>query len=189
MKRWHSVLLIGLVVVLAGLVVWLASSVTGCYTQDDLGAAYQDGYTAGYDNGYEAGYNKGCEDGIDGEHGNMEDVLPPGAIPWYEAKQHIGEWKLVWGVVVGASYRPDISGQPTWLNVGEDYPSQNRFVVIIWGEDRGNFPQAPEEYYLGETICVTGLITEYQGIPQIRVRLSSEIEVYVELGSETEIQG
>ena len=104
---------------------------------------------------------------------------PPLAIPWYEAKDHIGEWATennpVYGPVVGASYRPDISGQPTWLNIGEDYPSQNRFVVIIWGENRGNFPQAPEDYYLGKTIYVTGLITEYNGVPQIEVTSPDQI--------------
>ena len=114
------------------------------------------------------------------ETATENDKLPPNAIPWYEAKDHIGEWATennpVYGPVVGASYRPDISGQPTWLNIGEDYPSQNRFVVIIWGENRGNFPQAPEDYYLGKTICVTGLITEYNGIPQIEVEYPSEIQ-------------
>jgi hypothetical protein len=103
----------------------------------------------------------------------------PSEISWDEAKNHVGEWATesnpVYGPVVGASYRPDISGQPTWLNIGEDYPNQNRFVVIIWGENRGNFPQAPEDYYLGKTIYVTGLIDSYEGVPQIEVTSPDQI--------------
>ena len=49
--------------------------------------------------------------------------------------------------------------------------------MIIWGENRGNFPQAPEVYYLGKTICVTGLIQEYNGIPQIEVTTPDQVEV------------
>ena len=60
--------------------------------------------------------------------------------------------------------------------MGKDTPSSERFVVIIWGEHRGNFPQPPESYYAGKTIYVTGLITEYNGIPQIEVTYPSEIQ-------------
>jgi DNA/RNA endonuclease YhcR with UshA esterase domain len=41
---------------------------------------------------------------------------------------------------------------------------------------RANFPRPPETYYLGRTICVTGLIEEYNGIPQIEVKTPDQIE-------------
>lgn len=149
--------------------------------QITLNATPASGYTFDYWSGGASGSTSTITITMDSDKSliaNFEPVPPP-AIPWYEAKDHIGEWATgnnpVYGPVVGASYRPDISGQPTWLNIGEDYPSQNRFVVIIWGENRGNFPQAPENYYLGKTIYVTGLITEYEEVPQIEVTSPDQI--------------
>ena len=188
MKKWHSTLLIGLVAILAGLLIWLAASdARGDFTQGDLDAAYQDGYTtgydqghaAGYDEGYEAGYEKGREDcGV--EPDTDSDKCPPNAILWHDAKNHIGdratENSPVCGPVAGAAYRPDIRGQPTWLNIGEGFPSPNRFVVIIWGQNRASFPHPPEEYYLGRTVCVTGLIQEYDGIAQIEATDATQVQ-------------
>ena len=189
MKKWQSILLVGLVIVLAGLVIWLGSSLARRgFTQADVDQAYQDGYTTGYDTaygtgydkGYDAGYNRGLEDCRDEPPDADNDKCPVNTILWHDAKDHIGERATannpVCGPVVGAAYRPDISGQPTWLNIGEDFPRPNRFVVIIWGQNRANFPHPPEEYYLGRTVCVTGLIQEYDGIAQIEATDLSQIQ-------------
>lgn len=103
--------------------------------------------------------------------------FPPGSIPWYEAKNHIGDRATVCGPVVDATWASGSNGKPTFLNLGESYPNPDRFTVIIWIQYRSNFPQAPENYYLGKTICVTGLITQYNGIAEIEARLSSDIEI------------
>ena len=102
--------------------------------------------------------------------------FPPGSIPWDEAKYHIGERTTVCGPVVDATWASGSNGKPTFLNLGKPYPDPDRFTVVIWIQYRSNFPQAPEDYYLGKTICVTGLITEYNGIPQIEVKYPSEIQ-------------
>ena len=60
--------------------------------------------------------------------------------------------------------------------VTPDHPSKKRFTVVIWGQNRGNFPQPPESYYAGKSICVTGLIQEYEGIPQIEVTTPDDIQ-------------
>ena len=105
------------------------------------------------------------------------DQLPPGAIAWHEAKDHFGDRVTVCGLVVDAYYASGTNGKPTFLNLGNPHPNRNRFTVVIWGRYRSNFPQAPESYYLGKTICVTGLIIDYGGIPEIEIRSPSEIEV------------
>ena len=102
--------------------------------------------------------------------------LPAGFITWDEAKYHIGERVTVCGPVVDAYYAANSNGKPTFLNIGNRYTDPNRFTVVIWGENRGKFPQAPEAYYLDKTICVTGLLTEYEGIPEIEVEYPSEIQ-------------
>ena len=102
--------------------------------------------------------------------------LPAGSIAWDEAKYHIGERVTVCGPVVDATWASGSNGKPTFLNLGKSYPDPDRFTVVIWIQNRSNFPQAPEDYYLGKTICVTGLITEYSGIAEIEVQYPSDIQ-------------
>jgi len=77
--------------------------------------------------------------------------------------------------VKGTHYAKSSNGKPTFLNVGEDYPSPNRFTVLIWGEDRANFPSEPEIFYAEKNICASGEIQEYQGAFEIVVRSPEEI--------------
>ena len=100
---------------------------------------------------------------------------PTDAISWHEAKNHIGERTTVYGTVVDTRWASGSNGQPTFLNMGNPYPDQNRFTVVIWIQNRGNFPQPPEDYYDGKTIYVSGLIDSYEGVPQIEVTSPDEI--------------
>ena len=113
---------------------------------------------------------------IDGTDTNSDfENTPIDAISCYEAKDHIGERTTVYGVVVDTNYASGSSGQPTFLNMCYAYPSPNRFTVVIWGENRGNFSQSPEDYYDGKTIYVSGLIVSYQGVPEIEVTSPGQI--------------
>jgi len=69
----------------------------------------------------------------------------------------------VCGPVVETSYASGSSGKPTFLNLGHSYPDPKSFTIVIWEPNRGNFPPQPEDYYLGSTVCVTGLIETYRG--------------------------
>ena len=100
-----------------------------------------------------------------------------GAFSWQEARSHVGERAAVKGPVVDSKYASSTNGQPTFLNVGKPYPDPARFTVLIWGENRSSFPKAPEVAYRGMTICVTGLIEEYQGLPEIVVDSPSQISI------------
>ena len=154
-RKWRSILLLGLALL-------LLSFTIGC------GKSQSEAYQQGYNDGFKAGLAQS----------GAETVNPPpltGAISWDKAKDHIGDRTTVYGPVAGTNYGATSNGKPTWLNIGKDHPSPERFVVIIWGENRVNFPQAPEVYYLGKTIYVSGLIQEYNGIPQIEVTDPSQI--------------
>lgn len=98
-------------------------------------------------------------------------------IPWTEAEYHVGEVLGVKGPVVGSYFAAEEDGEPTFLDIGQDYPSPNGVAAVIWIESRGNFPPAPEAYYLGEEVSVTGQVTLYDGSPQIEVSNSSQIEL------------
>lgn len=99
-------------------------------------------------------------------------------IQWNEAKDNIGQWMTVCGPVVDTHYATTSNGKPTFLNIGKPYPNSNRLTVVIWGDDRGNFPSPPENYYQGKNVGVTGLITEYEGIAEIMVSNPGQIEEY-----------
>lgn len=98
-----------------------------------------------------------------------------GAIYWEEASSHVGERATVQGPVVSTHFASTSNGQPTFLNVGRDYPDPGRFTIVIWGEDRASFPAPPEDLYNAATICVTGTIDTYEGVPQIVANAPSDI--------------
>lgn len=118
----------------------------------------------------------GCP--VDGGTPTLTPTPTPTGIPWNEAKYHLGERATVYGPVVDTHYASTSSGQPTFLNLGQGYPDPDRFTVVIWGRNRSNFSSPPESYYYGKGICVTGLITEYQGVAQIEVSTPSQIQEY-----------
>lgn len=95
---------------------------------------------------------------------------------WSEAGSRVGETVTIQGPVVGAAYLPEETGSPTFLNLGEDFPSEDRFTVVIWDGDRGDFPTPPEDAFAGQKVIVTGTISEYEGTPQIEVSDPSQIE-------------
>jgi len=99
-----------------------------------------------------------------------------------QAKDHIGEEATVCGVVASTRYATSSRGQPTFLNLDKPYPNQV-FTVVIWGRNRAKFGK-PEVDYKGERICVTGMIDEYRGMPQIEASDPSQIKVEREGKSE-----
>lgn len=98
-------------------------------------------------------------------------------ILWSDAGEYLGEERTVCGLVAGTNFANNSRGRPTFLNIGEDYPSPDRFVVLIWGEFRDNFSRKPENFYAGKTICAEGEIEEYEGIFEIEIRSPADIEI------------
>ena len=101
----------------------------------------------------------------------------PGSVNWTYADSVEGQQATVRGPVAGVSYRPDVAGEPTFINLGTDYPDPSRFTVIVWGADRGAFSTAPEDAYDGESLCVTGDVAEYEGRPQLEISNPEQVHV------------
>jgi hypothetical protein len=145
--------------------------------QVTLTASPASGYTFGYWSGSASGNTSTVTITMDSDKSltaNFE-TAPIDAINWDEAKNHIGERTTVYGTVVDTRWASGSSGKPTFLNMGNPYPDPDRFTVVIWGDNRGKFSQPPEDYYDGKTIYVTGLIEEYNGVPEIEVTSPSQI--------------
>ena len=97
-----------------------------------------------------------------------------GAVSWKNARQHVGRVVTVKGPVVGSYFATSSTGQPTFLNVGVDYPNNRRFTIVIWGSDRSRFG-TPERRYLRRTVCVRGVVEMYNGAPEIELSSPSRI--------------
>jgi DNA/RNA endonuclease YhcR with UshA esterase domain len=96
-----------------------------------------------------------------------------------EARQHIGQFVTVCGIVVSARYAESTKGQPTFLNLDKPYPNQI-FTVLIWGSDRYKFGE-PDKSLKGKNICVTGKVTEYRGVPEIVTSTTEQIQSEVKI--------
>ena len=103
--------------------------------------------------------------------------IPDGAIDWTEAKGHIGETVTVYGPVKDSSYLRESNGQPTYIDIGAAYPDDSRVSMVVWGEDRGNFPDDPECMYLGKTVCVTGELYAYDNATYVKVARPDQVQV------------
>jgi len=90
-----------------------------------------------------------------------------------EASNHLDAKARVCGVVASAKHAAESNGSPTFLNLGQAFP-HHVFSAVIWAEARGRFDYAPESLQ-GESICVEGVIGEFQGLPQIVVSNPAQI--------------
>ena len=102
-------------------------------------------------------------------------VLAQKKLSTAEAKDHVGETATVCGNVVSTHYAVRSKGSPTFLNLDEPYPRQV-FTILIWGSDRSKFGD-PEAKFRDKKVCVTGLIKDYRGVPEIVVERPSQIEI------------
>lgn len=103
--------------------------------------------------------------------------VPSNAISWQEAAQHVGETVTVYGPVADMEYASTSDGQPTFIDLGTAYPDSSRVTMVIWGEDRGNFPEPPEALYAGKMLCVTGEVYLYRGVCNIEVYEPSQVQI------------
>lgn len=94
---------------------------------------------------------------------------------WESAAGQVGERVTITGPVEGGKFLSRTKGQPTLLNVGNDYPSNDRLVVLIWGSNRDAFPSAPEKIYNGVTVAVQGTVKMYDGLPEIAIASPDQI--------------
>jgi len=96
-----------------------------------------------------------------------------GSETWKAARREpLGTPVKVKAKVIRVYYARYSSGRPTFIDLGARYPSRNRVTLVIWGENRVNFPRAPERMFpRGQAICAQGITDTYGGARQIEVAL------------------
>ena len=93
-----------------------------------------------------------------------------------DLNKHIGDSVNVCGKVYGGRYLQNIQSKPTLINLGAQFPNQ-LLTIVIYGSDRKNFEDNPEDFYRDKEICVSGKIELYNDKPQIVVRKREQLTV------------
>lgn len=95
------------------------------------------------------------------------DDAPAGSVDWSRAAEHVGRRTMVCGPLVNDGTSKD----DVFLNLGLGYPDKDRFTIVIW--DVG----AVEEVLRGTTLCITGVVTLYDGVAQIETRDPGDVKI------------
>lgn len=93
-----------------------------------------------------------------------------------EAAKHIGDTVTVCGKIFGGKYFDQSAKKITLLNMGAAYP-KSPLTLVIDEDNRKNFSSAPEDFYNGKTICITGVVKEFKGKPQIFIAKEADVTV------------
>jgi hypothetical protein len=93
----------------------------------------------------------------------------------FDAQYNLGEVARVYGRVYATWYNEETNDY--LLFFGGDFPYQ-QFTVVIPGRIARRYSWRPENYFLGEHIIVTGLITTYDGSPEIVVKNKIQLNLY-----------
>lgn len=93
----------------------------------------------------------------------------------FDAKYNLGEVAYVYGRVYATWYNNETDD--LLLFFGGDYPYQ-QFTVVVPGQVARKFSWRPEKFFLGEHVTINGLITTFDGSPEIVVKHRSQLSLY-----------
>lgn len=93
----------------------------------------------------------------------------------YDAYDFAGEIARVYGRVNETYYSYETD--ELFLYIGDYYPYHD-FTVIVPAREAREFSRRPERFFEGEYIEVTGLISRFQGKPEMVIRRAEQIAIY-----------
>lgn len=93
-----------------------------------------------------------------------------------EASKHIGEVVTICDKIYEGKFVNDSKKQQTMLELGSHFPKHNLTILINFN-DRKNFTEKPEVYYVDKDICLTGKVIEVKGKPNIVVSKPSDLQI------------
>ncbi len=100
-----------------------------------------------------------------------------GPTSWSEAEAHVGEEVEVCGPLRSVGHTETASGTgATFINVGVDYPSKDRFTFIVWTMDSPEYLTAYAEDSDGVRVCGSGEVTMYKGVAEIVLESFDDLE-------------
>lgn len=96
-------------------------------------------------------------------------------ISGHAAKYHTGEVAAVFGRVYETYY--DEIQDEFYLYFGAPYP-QSDFTVVVTGREARKMRRYSPRYFIGRDFIVSGLITHWNGKPEIVINYSSQLKRY-----------
>ncbi len=93
----------------------------------------------------------------------------------FDAQYNLGEVAMVYGRVYATWHNKETDD--FLLFFGGNFPYQ-QFTVVLPGHVARKFSWRPERYFLGEHITTTGLITTFDGSPEIVVKNKRQVGIY-----------
>jgi len=93
----------------------------------------------------------------------------------FDAKYNLGEVAMVYGRVYATWHNKETDDY--LLFFGGDFPYQ-QFTVVVPGHIARKFSWRPERFFLGEHITTTGLITTFDGSPEIVLKHRRQLDLY-----------
>lgn len=93
----------------------------------------------------------------------------------YDASAFIGEVANVFGRVYETWYLRD--NDEYYLYFGGPYPYHD-FSIVLKGKDARRFSRNPERFFENRNVAVTGLVSLWEGKPEIVVKKRNQIDLY-----------
>ena len=93
----------------------------------------------------------------------------------YDALFYQGEVVTVYGRVTDVYYSP--ASDEYFMYFGPYYPYQD-FTVIVPGYIARSYGHRPESFFIDSYLAVTGLVTSYNGEPEIYVKRDFQLHLY-----------
>lgn len=93
----------------------------------------------------------------------------------FETRYNVGELARVYGRVYATWYNRE--SDDLLLFFGGEFPLQE-FTMVIPGHIARRYNWRPERYFLGQHILATGLITSYDGNPEMIIKKKRQLDVY-----------
>ena len=91
-----------------------------------------------------------------------------------EVQNHIGDSVKLRGKIYSGKYLESAKDTPTFLDVGGKYPNA-KLTLVILGDVRKQFKNAPETFYAGKEEWITGRIELFKNKPEIIIHNAAQI--------------
>ena len=103
------------------------------------------------------------------------DSLPRNSFNTIQAKLYMGKNENI--KVCGTVVSTKLSSKGNiFINLDKKFPNQI-FSISIFKDNTSNFSYQPEKFLSGKTICVTGKVTNYNGVPSVSITDEKAIEI------------
>lgn len=99
-------------------------------------------------------------------------------LDWREARQHVGARVAIAGQVARVTYRQDVQGQPTWIEIGAAFPNPDRVTLVVWGNNRDALGPHISRMNTTQKVCVIGTVERYRESHQLELREGSQVRFF-----------